>query len=206
MKCLRLFAGGAAVVLLVSGLVLADYLHDRSAENGVIDALAQNDASTPAAIRVGLRRGAGLQTRAEDGRTGLMAAAFWGDTDLVQQLLKHHVDVNARDSSGRTALMMARKASIIKTLIGAGAEVNARSADGSTALMTAARNAGPDEVRLLLAHGADASLKSATAGSALTQAEKRSAWIRRSGKQDNGAGEVVLLLQQAAVEEHALDR
>ena len=63
------------------------------------------------------------------------------DNDVVHALLKAGVDVNATDSAGRTALMMAVDAHDVNTacaLVAAGADVNATDSAGRTALMMAA--------------------------------------------------------------------
>jgi len=89
---------------------------------------------------------------------------------LVDLLLKHGADVNARGNFGKTALMYAAQFNLIDTatlLLDRGAEVNAKTTTTSdcwsginvtdrTALMYAAENADLAMVDLLLRHGADA--------------------------------------------------
>jgi len=86
---------------------------------------------------------------------------LFGSTADVKRLLDNGLDPNAATSSGgTTALMMAAPdAEKMKLLIDRGANVNARSETKYTALMIAAQYGthSTPAVRLLLAHGADAS-------------------------------------------------
>lgn len=82
-------------------------------------------------------------------------------SELVQPLLDHGADPNARDSSGATALMRAaqlRRADLVKLLLERRADVNARDEMGWTALHYAVARAAKEIVTLLLAHGADVNL------------------------------------------------
>jgi ankyrin repeat protein/uncharacterized protein YecT (DUF1311 family) len=79
-------------------------------------------------------------------------------TENVAMLLDHGVDVNARDTSGDTALMAAVRAGRqdrVQLLLGRGADVNVQGRMGRTALHLAVEAEDADTVRLLLAHGAD---------------------------------------------------
>ena len=72
----------------------------------------------------------------------LIAAAKQGDVGQVRAQLKAGADVNARDSTQRTALLLAVRAGqrpVVRALIDAGAGLDARDQDGRTALMEAAR-------------------------------------------------------------------
>lgn len=62
-----------------------------------------------------------------------------GDAHALRVLLDHGADANAKDSKGRTVLMLAASSDTlpietVKTLIDRGADVNAKSATGATAL------------------------------------------------------------------------
>jgi hypothetical protein len=94
---------------------------------------------------------AGRLIDAED----LVAAVGRRDVDAVKMLLKKGVHVDAKDTFGRTALLMAaekRTSPIIETLLTAGADVNARDNNGATPLHHTANS--QRLVRVFLAAGA----------------------------------------------------
>jgi len=99
----------------------------------------------------------------EEGRTGLMLAAFNGHTDIVSMLLDHRATVNKSDFMGRTALMYASTGHFPETveiLLSKGAETNmVDNEEGFTALMFAAAEGNGQVVRLLLDHGANPDIK-----------------------------------------------
>lgn len=80
----------------------------------------------------------------ESGRHGLnmseydlIKAAKEGDKDLAQKTLQQSIDVNTKDSNGRTALMyalMSGHIDVAKFLVGKGADLNIKNNDGYTAL------------------------------------------------------------------------
>lgn len=77
------------------------------------------------------------------------------NAEVVQLLLAHGADPNARAQYGRTALMLANTPSKVKLLVAKGAQVEAKDEDGKTALMRAASRGEPDVVSALLASGAN---------------------------------------------------
>jgi hypothetical protein len=94
---------------------------------------------------------AGRLVDAED----LVAAVGRREVDAVKMLLKKGVHVDAKDTFGRTALLMAaekRTLPIIEILLAVGADINARDNNGATPLHHAANN--PRLVRVFLAAGA----------------------------------------------------
>jgi ankyrin repeat protein len=126
----------------------------------------------PGAVRYLLDRkanveveGAGLMGR----RTALVCAASEGHEEIVRMLLAAGANVNARDVSGRTALMWAayegdkRKseafAAIVEALLGRGADRNAKDRSGDTALALAIGNRNPTAVAMLSSGGADVNLR-----------------------------------------------
>jgi ankyrin repeat protein len=64
-------------------------------------------------------------------------------------------------------------AGIVDALLEHGADINARNGNGSTALIEAAEHSHPDVIRVLLAHGADINAVSARGHSALFLAERK---------------------------------
>jgi ankyrin repeat protein len=80
------------------------------------------------------------------------------DINVIEHLIDHGADVNAKGGNGYTALILASfygHIDIVRLLIDAGADVNASSNTGSTALMLASDCGYLDIVRLLIDAGAD---------------------------------------------------
>ncbi|CAG2164496.1 unnamed protein product [Oppiella nova] len=93
--------------------------------------------------------------------TKLHKAALLNDEDRVRKQVKAGADVNARDSSDRTALHLATvngNLSIIRGLVEAGAHVNAQDSDGKTAIVKAIECNHQDLVQYFVCAGADTEL------------------------------------------------
>jgi ankyrin repeat protein len=100
---------------------------------------------------------AGMLCAADDLR--LVNAVQVQDTTSIKTLLSQHIDVNAMQPDGMTALIWAAHNDDIDTvtaLIKAGANVKLTNKDGIPALYEAAVNGDPAMVELLLKAGADA--------------------------------------------------
>jgi ankyrin repeat protein/uncharacterized protein YecT (DUF1311 family) len=114
------------------------------------------------------------------GGSFLADLAVRGPAEIVATLLDQGVDVNARDTSGDTALMVAVRAGLqhrVQLLLDRGADVNVRSRMGRTALHLAVEAEDTDMVRLLLARGADRSI---SYGEGITPlSEARTAEVRQ---------------------------
>jgi ankyrin repeat protein len=98
--------------------------------------------------------------------TPLTMAVMNGRKEMVQLLIEHHADVNAKAGAGDSPLMMVAKMDypngggqptrdrlgIAELLLDNGAEVNLQNDDHESALSLAVNNNLPDLVKLLLAH------------------------------------------------------
>jgi ankyrin repeat protein len=113
----------------------------------------------------------------EDGATAFMRAALCGDIEMMRLLLAKGADPKIATADGTTALMAAsgvgftegfiqyrsKEDSIaaVKLLLELNAaDVNAQNAGGLTALHGAAHRAALEEIKLLVAHGADLKIES----------------------------------------------
>ena len=116
----------------------------------------------------------------------LYYAADIGLEALVQQLLEYHVDVDAKNSDGTTALYRAAwngHEAVVRLLLEYHADVDAKNRGGATGLYWAARRGHETVVRLLLERHADVDAKDSGGTTALYWA----AW--------NGHEAVVRLLE-----------
>ena len=105
----------------------------------------------------------------QTGKPPIVYAAAGARFDIVKRLLARNLDINSRYPNELTLLMWAsgpdEKASeteaikIVSYLLDAGAHIDDRDARGRTALMIAAEGSQAEIANLLLARGADPSLK-----------------------------------------------
>lgn len=96
---------------------------------------------------------------AATGNDRLIAAARDGLEGEVTTLLAHHVNINATDDTGATALswaVMRNNGAVVSRLLKAHANPNLPDANGVTPLMLAIDANQPDTLRLLLAAGGEA--------------------------------------------------
>ena len=90
-------------------------------------------------------------------KTSIHGAAYKGFAEGVKMLIKHGVDVSAKDDGGQTALHCAAfkdHPEIAEILIDAGAELNARDANGMTPLSVALHAESTATAEVLERHGA----------------------------------------------------
>jgi len=130
---------------------------DLGGETALIVAI-RNDANAAAAVLMD-QNGIDLEAKAPNGNTALMMAAYRKNQPLVTDLLRRGAKVN---QSGWTALHYAAaggSAEITNLLLDHKAQIDAESPSGMTPLMMAAREGQEDAVKVLLARGANATLK-----------------------------------------------
>ena len=128
-------------------------------------AYAGNDAIVDALIA----HGADERLPDDTGKPPIVYAAAGGHLDVVKRLLSRQIDVNARYANELTVLMWAagadekvgdsEAAEVVTYLLDAGAHIDDRDARGRTALMIAAEGGRGAVAALLLARGADPSLR-----------------------------------------------
>ncbi len=173
--------------------------HDVFGNTGLIAAASAGQAEI---VEMLLNVNANVNAQTTAGHTALMGAVEKGDMRIVPALLKAGANVNAKNNKNESALFPAVQTGhlrLVEMLLGAGAETNIANTrpmtnndSGYTPLMYAARHGliatdGPwvDIVRVLLAKGADANLRSHHGATALSIAER------------NGYGDIVDALQGA---------
>jgi len=103
----------------------------------------------------------------------LFDAALCGDLANLQTLIAAKADVNSKDGSGFTPLILAAErghAACVKLLIDAGADVNAKSILKYAALDEAAKSGNSNCVKLLISSGANVDAKDRHGWTALMRA------------------------------------
>jgi hypothetical protein len=121
------------------------------------------------------------------------AAAQQGDIAQLDKQLTRGLDVNARDSSGRTLLLETREPSVAAYLAQHGADLDAVGEGGASALMQAAREGRLELVAQLIASGANVNLRnSQDNATALFEAERSNhpevaELLRKAGAREDAA-------------------
>jgi ankyrin repeat protein len=126
-------------------------------------------AGNDAIVEMLLAHGADERLPDATGKPPVVYAAAAGRLDVVKRLLARNIDVNARYANDLTLLMWAAGADekvadadavrIVAYLLEGGAHIDDRDARGRTALMIAAEGGRTEVATVLLAHGADPSLR-----------------------------------------------
>jgi uncharacterized protein len=135
-----------------------------------------------------------------DGTTALHWAAYYGNTELVQRLLRAEAEPNTRNDYGSSPMSEAATVAnteMLELLLEAGADVESPNPEGQTALMAVARTGNVDAAELLIEHGADVNAAEAWGGqTALMWAAAR-----------NQPGMIEVLIEHGAeVGKRAIDR
>jgi len=99
-----------------------------------------------AIVKMLLDAGADINARGWDGETALFSL----EDDAVRELLRHHINLEARNNYGETALVETVSEDIADLLIKAGANVNAQDKNGRTALIKSAENNYVANLRVLV--------------------------------------------------------
>jgi len=108
----------------------------------------------------------------------LISAARRGDPESVKNLLEQGASVDARDGSGRTALVAAayeNRVGVAKVLVRAGASVNAKDETEQSAYLISTSEVGDDPrlLRLTLRNGANVKSLDSYDGTGLIRAAER---------------------------------
>ena len=167
------FAGeGPAVLELIPALAPSDGLRD-----------AVDDPSAKI-VEMLLQSGADIYfvDGGTDRQTVLHIAGGGGASEIVKVLLNHGANINVRDASGWTPLMVAScecgaatppdTRDAVKVLLDRGADPNLQNNQGRSALMIAAERGNSPAATMLLEHGANARLKDKRGATALSLARK----------------------------------
>jgi hypothetical protein len=110
---------------------------------------------------------------AQDGHTPPLSSSWSGHEAVVRLLLEQKADVDAKDTSGRTALSRAAEMgheAVVRLLLEQKADVDAKDTSGRTALSRAAEMGHEAVVRLLLEQKADVDAKDTSGRTALSRA------------------------------------
>jgi len=172
--------GATALYFAAEGshILIAQRLIERGADvnlvghSGVSPLAAAAYAGNEAIVEALLAHGADPRTPDKTGKTPLIYAAASARFDIVKRLLAQNIDVNARYRNDLTLLMWAsgpdqavpepEAIKVVSYLVDAGAHIDDRDDRGRTALMIAAEGGHAEIADLLLARGADPSLKDKT--------------------------------------------
>jgi ankyrin repeat protein len=173
----RNLAGATALYFAAEGghVAVVQRLIERGADvkltgrSGISPIAAATYAGSDAIVEALLARGADERAPDETGKPPIVYAAARGRLDIMKRLLARNVDINARYPHDLTLLMWASGADekvpeadaikVVTYLLDAGAHIDDRDARGRTALMIAAEGGRSEVATLLLARGADPSLK-----------------------------------------------
>ena len=173
----RNLAGATALYFAAEGshISIVRRLIERGADlklvgrSGISPIAAAAYAGNDVIVEALLARGADEQAPDETGKPPIVYAAAGARLDIVKRLLARNIDINARYPNDLTLLMWAsgpdekapeaQAINVVSYLLDAGAHIDDRDVRGRTALMIAAEGSHAEIADLLLARGADPSLK-----------------------------------------------
>jgi uncharacterized protein len=173
----RNLAGATALYFAAEGshISIAQRLIQRGAgvnlggRSGISPIAAAAYAGNDVIVEALLAHGADERTPDETGKPPIVYAAAGARLDIVKRLLARNIDINARYPNDLTLLMWAsgpdervpeaQAIKVVSYLLDAGAHIDDRDVRGRTALMIAAEGSHAVIANLLLARGADPSLR-----------------------------------------------
>jgi ankyrin repeat protein len=173
----RNLAGGTALFVAADGnhTQVAQRLIERGVDvniagrSGVTPVAAAAFKGNDAIVEALLAHGADDRVPDQTGKLPIVYAAAGARLDVATRLLARNIDINARYPNDLTLLMWAsgpdesapetQAIKVVGQLLDAGARIDDRDARGRTALMIAAEGGRSGIAGLLLARGADLSLK-----------------------------------------------
>jgi ankyrin repeat protein len=173
----RNLAGATALYFAAEGsrISIAQRLIERGADvnltgrSGISPVAAAAYAGNDVIVEALLAHGADERAPDETGKPPIVYAAAGARLDIVKRLLARNIDINARYPNDLTLLMWAsgpdekapeaQAIKVVSYLLDAGAHIDDRDDRGRTALMIAAEGGHAEIANLLLARGADPSLK-----------------------------------------------
>jgi ankyrin repeat protein len=173
----RNLVGATALYFAAEGshIAIAQRLIERGADvkltgrSGISPIAAAAYAGNDIIFDALLAHGADERTPDDTGKPPIVYAAAGARFEIVQRLLARNIDVNARYRNDLTLLMWAsgpdqgapeaQAIKVVSYLLDAGAHIDDRDDRGRTALMIAAEGGHAEIANLLLARGADPSLK-----------------------------------------------
>jgi uncharacterized protein len=173
----RNLAGATALYFAAEGghVSVAQRLMERGANvkltgrSGISPVAAAAYVGSDAIVGALLAHGADERAPDDTGKPPIVYAAARARLDIVKGLLARNIDINARYPHDLTLLMWASGADenvteaevveVVTYLLDAGAHIDDRDARGRAALMIAAEGGRAEVATLLLARGADPSLK-----------------------------------------------
>jgi FOG: Ankyrin repeat len=173
----RNLAGATALYFAAEGshISIAQRLIERGADvkltgrSGISPIAAATYAGNDVIVEALLAHGADERAPDETGKPPIVYAAAGARLDIVKRLLARNIDINARYRNDLTLLMWAsgpdeqapeaQAIKVVSYLLDAGAHIDDRDDRGRTALMIAAEGGHAEIANLLLARGADPSLK-----------------------------------------------
>jgi ankyrin repeat protein len=173
----RNLAGATALYFAAEGghTPIAQRLIERGADvkltgrSGISPVSAAAYVGNDAIVEALLAGGGDEHASDETGKPPIVYAAAGARLDIVKRLLARNIDVNARYPNDLTLLMWAsgpdeqapeaQAIKVVSYLLDAGAHIDDRDDRGRTALMIAAEGGHAEIANLLLARGADQSLK-----------------------------------------------